>query len=203
MELTAALAADLATLTEALDDSGLDLEDGLRRLAANASLAVPSYLGLSLLIDVDGHRVALTTTGGIIAAGDVRASIGLLLQPGRADGAAVRPAVLVVLYAAAPGAFVPLAADLLVLTERTGEDFAVDQHLSFVESTGLSVALSDLSTVNQAIGVLIGQEGTVEQAEHALHLLANSSSLGVGAATALLAALDARTRTRRDPTADG
>jgi hypothetical protein len=180
VEITAALAADLAALTDALDDSSAGLEAGLRQLGADAGRAVPSYLGLSLLVDVDGQDVVVTAVERASEPSDVRASIGLFLQP----------AVLLVLYATASGAFTDLAVDLVLLTERTGEDFALDQHLTIAETSTRSCALGDLSTVNQAIGVLIGQDGTVEQADHALRLLADSSRLDVDVASALLAQVD-------------
>jgi hypothetical protein len=61
VEITAAVAADLATLTEALDDADLDLADTVRQLAVDAKLAVRSYLGLTVAITVRGHEVHLVT----------------------------------------------------------------------------------------------------------------------------------------------
>jgi hypothetical protein len=49
--ITAALAADLGILTAAPDEPCTDVARSLHRLAADATAAVPTYLGLSLTVD--------------------------------------------------------------------------------------------------------------------------------------------------------
>ena len=51
MEIAAALAADLGILTAALDEPGADVADSLRQLAADATAAIPTFLGLSGTVD--------------------------------------------------------------------------------------------------------------------------------------------------------
>src|SRR5882762_5052038 len=73
VEITAALAADLAALTEALDEPGADLGRTLRQLAADAKLAVGSFLGLTVRAAVSGQPIELSTLDG--AAAQVRSSL--------------------------------------------------------------------------------------------------------------------------------
>ena len=68
-----------------------------------------------------------------------------------ADGGEV--SVALILYAETPGAFIDLAADLAWITGRPPEDFALDEHRSL--PTNSTARLTDLSSINQALGVLI------------------------------------------------
>ena len=63
MELPAGLAADLARLTDALDDPGTDLADLLGSLHDAFLVAVPSGLGLSVTIRVECGRGDRVHTG--------------------------------------------------------------------------------------------------------------------------------------------
>ncbi len=60
MDISAALTADLALLTQALDDSGIDLEAGLRAFTADVKLAVASFTGMTMTIALAGHEVSFT-----------------------------------------------------------------------------------------------------------------------------------------------
>ena len=60
MKVTAALAADLGILTAALDEPGTDVAHSLRQLAANATAAVPTFLGLSVTVDGSDPRFTFT-----------------------------------------------------------------------------------------------------------------------------------------------
>ena len=51
MKIGAALAADLGIFTAALDEPGADVLHSLRRLSVDAQAAVPTYLGLSVIVD--------------------------------------------------------------------------------------------------------------------------------------------------------
>jgi hypothetical protein len=155
VEITAALAADLAALSEALDEPGADLTRTLRQLAADAKLAVGSFLGLAIRAAASGEPIQLSTLDG--ASAQVRTSLMIPLPPA-VDGAA---AIGLILYAGTRGAFTDLAADLAWLSGRDLTDFAVDQHLTApAEHDGLAA----LSLINQAIGVLIAHGHTPEQA---------------------------------------
>jgi hypothetical protein len=191
VEIAAALAADLSILTAALDEPGTDVADSLRRLVADATAAIPTFLGLS--VSVDGTDPPFTFTTFVIGVGavDVRTSLSLAL-PGVGD-VGLPPALVVVLYAGSPGTFVELAADLAWLTARPLSDFVLDQHLPDPAGTGATTRLSETSVINQAIGALIGRGYTPEQAVR--HLTAEGAKAGISrhaVGLRILAAPDAR-----------
>jgi hypothetical protein len=163
VEITAALAADLAILSETLDGTDGDLVEGLRLLAADAKSAVRSYLGLT--VTATNGTSPLTFTGMEDLAGHVEvvSSLMIPLSEESADGDGSR--LVVILYAGRPGAFVDLAADLCWLTGRRLTDFVLDQHLSLPAEPGTGGRVQAASAVNQAIGVLLGRGYTPEQAE--------------------------------------
>ena len=90
MEIAAALAADLAILTAALDEPGTDVADSLCQLTANATVAVPTFLGLS--VTVHGNDLPFTFITWLEGVGmaDVRTSLRLTL-PGAADAGLLPP----------------------------------------------------------------------------------------------------------------
>jgi hypothetical protein len=163
VEITAALAADLAILSETLDGTDGDLVEGLRLLAADAKSAVRSYLGLT--VTATNGTSPLTFTGMEDLAGHVEvvSSLMIPLSEESADGDGSR--LVVILYAGRPGAFVDLAADLCWLTGRRLTDFVLDQHLSLPAEPDTGGRVQAASAVNQAIGVLLGRGYTPEQAE--------------------------------------
>jgi hypothetical protein len=172
--ITAALAADLDVLTAALDEPGTDLADTLHRLAANAAFAIPTYLGLSVTVSGSVPPFAFTSFHDGVVAGDVRTSLRLTLPSG--GGAGARQVVTLVLYAGSPGTFVDLASDLAWLSGRPSSDFALDQHLQSLTERVIATGLLEASTINQAIGVLIGKGHTPEEAEEQL----TSRTVGAG-----------------------
>ena len=187
MEITAALAADLALLSEALDDSGADLADALGQLVADVRLAVRSYLGLTIIAGGITIPMTFTAMDPLTDAGDVVSSLLMPLPDGGRSGPGLT--IGVILYAARPGAFVDLAADLCWLTGHRLDDFPIDQHLTLPEPESGS-GVQDSAAVNQAIGVLIGRGYSPEQAE----LEIDKRAAGAGhtraeAAGAILAAL--------------
>ena len=78
MTIGAALAADLGILTAALDESGDNLLHSLHHLGVDAQAAVPSYLGLSVIVDGSDPPFTFTTLEDG-AADDVRTSLRLTL----------------------------------------------------------------------------------------------------------------------------
>jgi len=155
MEIGAALAAELCILTAALDEPGADVLQSLHRLGADAQAAVPGYLGLS--VTVEGHDSPFTfSTLEDGAAGEVRTSLRLTLPAFVGQGWA-RPLVALTFYAASPGTFVDLAADLAWLTGRPPSEFTLDQHLSVPAGSDGGTSLRAALVINQAIGVLIGR----------------------------------------------
>lgn len=145
MRITPALAADLALLTDTFDDSS-DVAATLRSLMVDTAVAIPSYVGLVVRLTLVG-QVAELSTLEFDHPREVVTSLRLRLGD--------QPPVDVVLFASVPGAFVDLAADLAWMTGRPDE-FVLDEDRPPTAAVGLA-ALREQSTVNQAMGVLIGR----------------------------------------------
>jgi hypothetical protein len=163
VDISATLAADLALLTQALDDSGIELEAGLRAFTADLKLAVASFTGMTMTIALDGHEVSFT----VHDQATIHPATSLLIPL-----ATVTPtdaASTLLLYAATPGAFVDLAADLIYALRIEPTALVLDGHLD--PPAGLT-GLDEHSVINQAIGVLIGRGHTPESAQHELQRLA-------------------------------
>ncbi len=180
MDISAALAADLTALTDALAEPGIDLEALLRALAADTRAAVPSYLGLTMRLIIDDHPLTLTTM-------DPSPVATSLLLPLSAVGD-VEPGSVMVFYAATPGAFIDIAADVSFALGLDLGEIVLDQHLTpSSDPAGLSSqtgvqGLAEMSTLNQAIGILIEQGHAPEQAHAELERLAHHAQTTVAAA---------------------
>jgi hypothetical protein len=182
VEFTAALAADLATLTETLDDSDAVIAETLQELAADARLAVPSYLGLSVAITVSGQQINLTALDDLTTPGDILASLLLPLPLAKPDANGAEPVIALILYAGRPGAFIDLAADLSWLTHRDLSEFALDEHLTFGHDPDEPSGLGAVSVINQAIGMLIARGHLPKDAER--EITARAAHAGVDRHTA-------------------
>jgi hypothetical protein len=181
------LAGELALLTEALDLPDAGVAETLTRLAADARNAVESYLGLSVAIA--GHQATFDL---IFLNTDVRPEqiTTSLLAPLAVATDGGDGSIALILYAETPGAFVDLAADLAWITGRPAQDFALDEHRSL--PTNSTARLGELSSINQALGVLIERGSTPEQAQRELATRAATAGIELAAAAALvLAALTA------------
>lgn len=168
MRITEVLSSDLSTLTAALDVPGADIETTLDRLVSHAEVAVPSLIGLSVAITGVPSPFEFDALAGTSARRGIAASLRVPLSAGVAVQTDSQPAVTLTLYAATPGAFVDLAADLAWLTGRPLADSPLDEHLAFRASRDYSTSATASSTTNQALGVLIGRGLTPEQAEREL-----------------------------------
>ena len=169
MDISAALAADLALLTQALDDSGIDLEAGLRAFTAGLKLAVASFTGMTMTIGLDGHDVSFTVHDHAT----IHPATSLLIP--LAPVTPTDTASTLLLYAATPGAFVDLAADLIYALRIEPTALVLDGHLDPpADAAGLTglTGLDEHSAINQAIGVLLGRGHTPESAHHELQRLA-------------------------------
>lgn len=175
VEIPAALAADLQSLTAALDRPGTDLNSLLHALAADTGRAVPSYLGLTMTLLVDDYPFTFTVTESAAEHQDIATSA---LLPLSAVCEAELGSVLV-FYAAHPGAFVDFAADLSHSLGLSLDTIVLDQHLTpHLDGTGFS-GLADLSATNQAIGLLIGHGFSPQDARGELHRLAEHAGASV------------------------
>ncbi|MET3803034.1 hypothetical protein ABIB25_000018 [Nakamurella sp. UYEF19] len=140
----------MAILSVAHDDPAADLVAELALLDRYLRVAVPSSLGFTLAIHGPGGTISLTTTTPSM----VTPGTSLMMPlPAVASG---RMSGTVIFYAAAPGAFVDLAADA-EWVNYIGERLVPDSEPS---GTGAETicgedGIAAVSEVNQAIGVLI------------------------------------------------
>jgi hypothetical protein len=157
--------------SNALDDA---LDASLGAFTAAIEAAVPSYLGIQVTIRQSGHPVTLTRiTPHLTATTSLRIPLTVL-------GPRFDPESRVTLCAATAGAFVDLAADLSYAlhlptspdrsTDTGGSDcddrrhgqvdgdrrVTLDADMPPCPSVSGVSGLSELSTINRAIGVLIG-----------------------------------------------
>lgn len=180
MEITAALAADLDLLNDALHDPSVEpmvtVTDTIRLLAADARAAVSSFLGLTVTVAEGGgaNRVALRFT--LLDDHVDPRDIGTSLKLPRSIGAATdRPDISVVLYAGTPGAFVDMAADLSFLTGHQFDAATLDQHHGLASEADITGVLHTKTEIHEAIGVLIARGRTSEQASAELDALADAA----------------------------
>ncbi|WP_411284224.1 hypothetical protein [Lapillicoccus sp.] len=112
--------ARLAALTELLGDADVDIAATLTMLADRVRLAVPSFLGLSVLVTGAGSGLQVDVMEQVFV-GRIQSSLLIptseaLARVSRGERPTARPSIALVLYAARPGARVDLAADLAWLT---------------------------------------------------------------------------------------
>lgn len=157
MDLPAALAADLALLSAAIQDSDGDLETTLRSFAADLRRSVGSALGLTVTIALDGHEISFTLSERVAEA-KTSLCIPLPAVAGSEAGSSL------VLYAATPGAFVDLAADVAWALALDPSVLLLDQHLAVPMTSDAVIGLRGQATINQAIGALIELGHTPESA---------------------------------------
>lgn len=163
MTLTTAIAASLTVLTEALDDPATDIAHTLQLLALDAAAAIESYCGLSVVVPQSDPPLTVTMLADGAVADHIRTSLQFHL-PGR-DEPKMTSAVVIIVYAGSPGAFVDLAADLAWLTARPPSDFVLDEHVALALRPTPEGQLHAAAAINQAIGVLIGRGYTPQQAD--------------------------------------
>jgi hypothetical protein len=195
VELTTVLVTHLHPFSSSisLDSNALDdaLDASLAAFTADIEAAVPSYLGIQLTIRQNGHSVTLTRIA------PHRTATTSLRIPLTVLGPRFDPDSRVTLYAATAGAFVDLAADLSYAlhistsTDRSTEARSSngdDQRCGQVDDdrritldadvppnplvSGVS-GLSELSTINRAIGVLIDHG---HHPDHAVETLRREAS---------------------------
>jgi hypothetical protein len=184
--IPAGLTAELDLLTQALDLPGTDMAETLNRLVADAQAAVDSYLGLSVMIVANRSEFDLTVLNEGSRPEHIRTS--LLVPLSTVAAHRIPASVALILYAAAPGAFIDLAADLSWITGRPLSEFRLDEHRTLPASYTNPAPLTALSHINQALGVLIGRGAVPEQAERDLYARAATAGIDVSAAATLILA---------------
>ena len=173
MTIPSALAADLALLTDALDTGSADIASTFSLLSSDVAAAVSSYAGLSVRIHSLGGLAELTTLDDPAVIAGVVTSLRI---PVPVASQVPGPSVVIVLYATLAGAFVDLAADLAWLTDvalaDVGLDLDLDLDLDPRARSGVATPISSLSSIDQAIGVLVGRGHTPEETLVELETLA-------------------------------
>jgi hypothetical protein len=194
VDLPATLLAHLQDLTASIGQDDQDLDNMLEALTAALHSTASSYCGFQLTIVENHWSVTLTafTDGHSVRVGT---SLGLPLGLiSRVDGES-----RVVFFAGTPGAFTDLAADLSYALGGIPVDQAspavdgVDQRGTRVDGqrrmieldadlpplyrkSGLT-GLAELTVLNRATGMLVGQGYDIEHAQE--HLRRNAAAAGV------------------------
>ncbi len=182
MDISAGLAAQLAALTRALD-ADVDLERQIAEFVAHVRTVIPSFLGMTLTVVVDGHELNFTVSAHTDATAETAASLRIPLDSTPDGPAGSR----IVLFAAKPGTFVDLAADLSYLLTLPPTALALDSHLHAPNGEAATADLAGQSMINQAVGVLIERGHPLESAHAELRRLAELDGGSLeGAAEALL-----------------
>lgn len=182
MDITTALSADLAALTDALGDPvtdpRVDIAGMVAGFATNTRLAVTSFLGLTITITQrtrarsDQVLLRLTLLEDHSDPGNIETSLRMLGPTEQADD---QPGIQVVLYAGSPGAFVDMAADLVFLTGQELDAADLDQHQGLAGEPDITGVIQAERIISQAIGVLIAGGRTREQANTELDTLAETA----------------------------
>ena len=154
VEISPALAADLAFLTIALDEpDSLPLGSVLQRLVDDVRLAVPSFLGFTMALMVDGEAVTFTAVQGLADPGRAVTSARVPLEALTDFSTGGR----IAFYATQPGAFVDFAADVTFALGLHPHEVVLDADLDKPAATPRAPrpGLADTCQINQAIGILI------------------------------------------------
>jgi hypothetical protein len=177
-----ALTEAIADLLGSVDSTGARPAIHLRAAVATLARAVrrvaPSYQGLAISVIIDGHRVSLTAMEPSSDQSEITTSLHLTLG----GFPLLDPTTEITFYAATPGTFIDLGADLtFALGAAAGP--RLDQDLPTPVWTGVT-GIGELSDINVAIGILIGHDHTPETARRELHRIAAAASITTSEAAA-------------------
>lgn len=176
MDIPQRLISHLDELTDALEIPGADLQAMLSVLIDDLTSAVPSFLGLTVIIGSSSGPVTIASTD----LSHVR-PVGSSLQLPLHLMAEVERGSVVVFYAAQPGAFADLAAATRRAFDLDGQ-VVIDQHLTGVDPDEKPWAFDEASVINRAIGVLIGRGQPPNEAHLTLARLAADQGITRAAA---------------------
>jgi hypothetical protein len=177
VDIPTSLLAELSMLSEALDAPSSDISASLSELMVGLVDAVPSVVGLSILVGDPHDPVEITTIEQASQVEQIRTSLRLSLLSSDPAGHDEQPSVVLVVYAALPGALVDLAADLAWLSGRPLDEARLDEDLKGPHAKASHGLLARLSSVNQAVGVLMASGLTPEEAKAELDLRAVESGV--------------------------
>jgi hypothetical protein len=162
--ISLALADDIKEFFENLDESSSAACSSLTSLRRDLKLIVRSSLGFTLRLG-GTPPATLTSVDHFVQTTDIAASLRFPLSwlGPEEDRSSI------VFYAGAPGAFDDLAADLASGLDLSTGCIRLDEDLTPELLVSGVVGVEEMSTVNQAIGVLIGRGHTCETAQAELH----------------------------------
>jgi hypothetical protein len=168
VEPSASVLADLLALSQALDEPDSDLESLLRDLGASCALAVSSCLGFSITLVVDGAAVSVTLLEQPLSYRYIVTSVTIPLTSlgGLSAGSEIT------LFAATPGGFVDLAADLSYALELHPRMAQFDRYLMPAAKETSLTGLDNVKARNQAVGILLDQGYDLNEAGAELDRLA-------------------------------
>ena len=182
MYVNSALMSEFDRVTAPVRLGGADLPDVVQCLDAAAVRAVPSLLGWSLTVRVDGANVTLTSVDPSMRGAVVRASYRIPLTASLTAGCDGG----MVFYASAPYAFSRLNQEFLPAICTGRRQAGIDQDLNPDLICGLS-GIRQMSTIDRAISFLLTGGETPDRANLHLQALAGSTQTTVHqAAQALL-----------------
>ena len=184
MELSAGLAADLARLTDALDDPVTDLADLVGSVHDAFVVAVPSALGVAFTIQTSPDLTIRSSPAELTVStlDGAATAVATSLQVPLGSWTDLEPGSAVIFYAATTGALVDLAADLGWLLNLRA-DVVLDGHLPAQQPEATS-GLAELSVIHQALGVLIERGMTPQAGREELQTLARESDTTILAVAA-------------------
>ena len=177
MEIPDNLVVHLADLSEALEDSGTDLQAVLAVLIDDLRSAVPSFLGLRMTI-TQQRTGADGLTLNFLPPALADQVIATLMMPLNALGVS-SPGSTVIFYAARSGAFVDLAADARFAYQLDGQ-VVLDGHLPSPDNPAIPSGIfgfAEASSIDQAIGILIARGQTPDNALTVLRRQAEQSAI--------------------------
>ena len=175
MDFSAAL-TDLHTLLSSLGVDDDSTAAALTGLTDELKRAVPSFLGLQLVLIQHSHPVTLTAFEPDVRPGDITTSLRLPLS--LLGVTASNDASAVTFHASTPGAFVDLAADLSYALERphatsgnsgrtphrANATLTLDDPVQPTTVVSGLVGVNGLSTISRAIGMLMGNRHLLDAA---------------------------------------
>ena len=188
MALSAALTTHLHALSAQIATDEHQRAAAVGALTCDVTEAVASYLGLELVLLNHGYPWTLTSFEPSVQRDRIATSLRLRLSVLHVPDA--DPDSTITFYAGTPGAFVDLAADLSYATSST-----IDSATSRCRQSAAAVSVddrrqpttvqsglaggADLSTINRAIGFLIGHGCHPDEAHAELRRLAADDDVTV------------------------
>jgi hypothetical protein len=173
VDISSALATDLQSLTDGFGQT--DLTALLTQVVDDVGRAVRSYAGMTLTIVDDGRPFTMTVMNDGNGPQDVVSSAALQLDA--VDGA--ERGSEIVFYARCTGGLVDFAADLSYALHLPLTAIEVDGHRPPAATDGGLSGLTELMHLNQAVGILIEQGFTAEEAHVELGRVAHNTEVSV------------------------